>query len=289
MPRVKTQLRFPKFAPNKALIQVRKATSSKTQTQKGFAKAVGINSSTLQKTEEGHRLLQFEEAIRIMAYTGADAESLIVGKRAKAANKRAYSREVFKRWRERPVNERAVEMSADRAGLFAAALVRASSRRSAVLYRVVVAKMFDALKEVEREFNLTEVLDCELRERCGKPEVHEVGFGKLKKMLHVGHGKRDVRGWDYEKAAKVPDLRLFRVERIQYPVFELAAGGSDPSGNPIVYDSAAVDRVLIRFKVPWAASKNTEFELCSMRGYLDQFGRSVPFELEVPLRSRDQK
>jgi DNA-binding XRE family transcriptional regulator len=74
MARVKTRQTRGKFGENKALVQVRAATK---KTQQEFAKAVGINKSTLENIEYGYSQLKFEQALRVMSFAGAEIHSLL--------------------------------------------------------------------------------------------------------------------------------------------------------------------------------------------------------------------
>jgi transcriptional regulator with XRE-family HTH domain len=279
MARKKTRLTPSKFGVNEALIQVRNATKRKTQTQRGFAQAVGINPSTYQKTEEGHRLLEFDEAVRIMSYTGADAKSLIKGRKAKTLNKRNYSNAAFKQWRERPVDAGAVRMSAKKAGLLAEALVRASYRENASRYRVVVEKLFGSLGEIERDFDLTTVLGSELQEGYAEKKEVTMTWAEFKRFMHLERGKDFPKGWDVEKAARVPASMRLKVEQVEYPVFERMAGGSFGK-EAFTYDAVTTSRVVVRVKLPWSSGK-WEFTRLKCEGFIALSGKSAPFKMSL--------
>jgi transcriptional regulator with XRE-family HTH domain len=276
MPRVKTSNAPTKFGVNKALIQVRKATNRKTQTQNGFAAAVGMKPATLQKTEEGHRRLDLPEAIRIMAYTGADAQSLIKGKKAISFDKKTFNSAAFKRWREgSSVSKKAVEMSAERAGVIAEALVKASSNVNPSRYRMVIAKLLDVLKGVEMEFGLTEALEREFKEHYSQRKVQDIQFGSFVKQLSRDPSYAPA-GWDATKAAKIADNKMLRLERTTFPEFNLTAGGSDWQGKPIIPDAVIWDRVIVRTKLPWSPDKVTEFDFTEFKIFCSQFGKDRP-------------
>lgn len=279
MARKKTRLTPSKFGVNEALIQVRNATNRKTQTQRGFAEAVGIHPSTYQKTEEGHRLLDFDEAIRIMSYTGADAKSLIKGKRAKTLNKRDYTNAAFKQWRERPIDAKAVRMSAKKAGLLAEALVRASYRENASRYRVVAEKLFGALGEVERDFDLAVALESELQEGYGVKKEVTMTWAEFQKIMHLECGKTVPKGWDAEKAARVPASTRLKVEQIEYPVFKRMAGGTFGK-EAFAYDAVTTSRIVVRVKLPWSSDR-WEFTRLKCEGFIALTEKSAPFEMSL--------
>ena len=280
MAREKTCSATIKYRVNEALIQVRRAVDKRTQAQRWFAKAVGINQSTYQKTEEGRRLLEMDEAIRIMSFTGADAESLIKGRKAKTLDQRDYSKAAFKQWRERTVDEKAVCMAAKRAGLLAETLIRASHRQIPSRYSVVVEKLFDYLGELERKFNLRTNLENELRETHGKTTRGEMAWSALTKMLHLGGGNKCPAGWNVKEAGKVPASKRLFVEHVEYPVFERMVAGSFGKQS-FTYDAISTSRVLIRVKLPWSPNVISEFKLLKGRGFIALSGTSAPIDLCV--------
>jgi hypothetical protein len=280
MARKKTCSTPSKYGVNEALIQVRKAIDKGRQAQRLFAKAAGINQSTYQKTEEGHRLLEMDEAIRIMSFTGADAESLIKGRKAKTLDKRDYTKAAFKQWRERAVDEKAVCMAAKRAGLLAEALVRSSRRQRPSRYSVVVEKLFEYFGELERKFDLRANLENELKENHGKTRRGELAWSALTKMLHLDGGNKCPTGWNVKEAARVPASKRLEVEHVEYPVFERMAVGSFGK-QAFTYDAIATSRVLIRVKLPWSPNVISEFKLFKGKGFIALSGKSEPIDFSV--------
>jgi len=279
MARVKTRQTAGNCGENKALAQVRAAAK---KTQKEFAKAVGINKSTLENIEYGYSQLKLEQALRIMSFAGADIHSLLDGKKAKGLNQRPYTSKTFELWRDRPVDARAVELAAERIGLFASSLVRASmmgptKRGNPARFRVVAAKLFEALRTVSEDHGLSDSLERELKGRAEKESL-SVSLKRLKEMLVIEGKNSDVRGWKHHEAAQTPSVRIVRGEQIRMPSFETSLIGTDANGEALVFDALAVDRILLRVELPWAIGRLTEFRLLSLDGYLAQTEGSVPFQ-----------
>jgi transcriptional regulator with XRE-family HTH domain len=282
MARVRTRQTGGKCGENKALVQVRSAAK---KTQREFAKAVGINVSTLQKIEDGDSRLTLEQALRVMVFAGVDAASLMGGKKAKGLNQRPYTSKTFELWRDRPVDERAVALAAERIGLFASSLVRASITGAAkhgnpARFRVVAAKLWEALRKVCLEHGLGDLLEEELRGRA-KEESLSVSLSRLKEILFIEGNTTDVRGWNHDEAAQTPSVRIVRGVQIQTPSFHPALVATNAKGEPLVFDAVAVDRKLLRLKLPWGNGRLTEFKLLSYKGYLAHTDGSISFEVDV--------
>jgi hypothetical protein len=152
-----------------------------------------------------------------------------------------------------------------------------TKRGNPARFRVVAAKLFEALRTVSEDHGLSDSLERELKGRAEKESL-SVSLKRLKEMLVIEGKNSDVRGWKHHEAAQTPSVRIVRGEQIRMPSFETSLIGTDAHGEALVFDALAVDRILLRVELPWAIGRLTEFRLLSLDGYLAQTEGSVPFQ-----------
>jgi len=265
MGRVKTRQEPPRFAPNVALRQVRKATGL---SQKRFGEAVSLNPSTLQKTEDGDRLLEGEEAELIMSFTGALVGSLLKGKKATALDGRPFSRRTFEEWQQRAVPEAAIEAAARRAGQFVEAMIIAAYGERGVgvdrgshdckagpmerpqRYREFVDNLWRSFSELLNDYGIRDRMESELR-RKALPETKQMNVAALKKMLAISDEGYAPEGWDRREIGKIPPQRLLNVKLVRHPMFNALTGLSKIDGKAAFADALLLDRLSVAVNFPW--------------------------------------
>jgi transcriptional regulator with XRE-family HTH domain len=294
MPRAKTRQKPSDFGENKALVQVRKATNKKTQ--KEFAKAVGMNVSTLQKTEDGDRVLRKNEATEIMAFTGADPESLVEGIEATAIDGSPYSNEIFEQWRKRPVDADAVELAADRAALIVRSLVKASFGKSIgndstigihpARFRLFVTKLSKALSRLAVNHDLQDGLIDHFHELVLEETEQEIGLADIKKLIGIRHSGEGVKGWNAEAAAEVSEVTRFRVRVIRRPMLYPFAGASRIAGfGRVQTDAISLESLSVFVRLPWLPRKQTELQATVLTAFISDLKRTHRVEFAIPIRA----
>lgn len=255
----------PRFNRNIALREVR-AETGLNQTK--FGEAVSLNKSTLQKTEDGDRLLKPNEAELIMAFTGARIISLLEAKKATTLDGRPYTRTAFEQWRRRGVPAAAVEAVARRAGQFVEAMVIAAyGERAATAksrkdesqaepperpqrYREFVESLWRNFSDLLDEYGIRERMEQELQ-RHSSVENKQMNVESLRKLLAISEGGYAPDGWDREQIAKIPPQRLLNVEITRHPIFNALTGFAAVDGLAAFSDGLLMDKLSVAVKLPW--------------------------------------
>jgi transcriptional regulator with XRE-family HTH domain len=276
---------------NKALVAVRNATG---KPQAEFAKAVGINQSTLQRSEEGKRKLTEDEAEAIMAYTGADHLALMDGKVAKAIDGSDYTKQMFNRWQRRWVDPKVVDLAAKRLGQFAEALVRASlgephEEREVVgtkpaRYRHFVGKLGTLLTEVGVEYGLLKDANQYLKKLFQTKERCRLTLKEIEMHLGILRDGEPVLGWDYEEADKHrSSKRTFDVSLTYTPMWDSMTGVKAIGGKRVVTDVYLLDRLHMMVELPWYKSGKGLLMALVFRSFLADLNGNHQVQKVLPL------
>jgi len=293
MPRKKSPLAPPtKYGVNKALVAVRNATG---KPQAEFGNAVGINQSTIQRSEEGKRQLTTKEAEAIMAYTGADYLSLIEGKAAKGIDGSDYTKDLFRRWRMRWVDPKAVDLAAHRLGRFVEELVRASlgeaiKKRDVrgtnpARYRHFVGRLGAFLTEIAEEYDLKIQANKSLMRRWESAEIAYMNVEELEDALGIQRDGGAVVGWNFKEADKHRSSeRRFKVTMTYQPMWNSMTGVKSIDGKQVVADVHLVDLLTVRAQLPWIKSSSKKPLIASViRGFYADLEGNREATLVVPL------
>lgn len=293
MARIKSPSMPPtKYGLNKALVAVRNATD---KTQAEFGRTVGINQSTIQRSEEGKRRLTTKEAEAIMAHTGADYSALIKGKVAKAIDGTDYTKDVFRRWRMRWVDPKAVDLAAHRMGRFVEELVRASlgeaiEKRDVrgtnpARYRHFVGRLGAFLTEIAEEYDLKKQANKTLMTRWKCEEILYMNVEELEEALGIQRDGGAVVGWNFKEADKHRSTGgRFKVTMTYQPMWNSMTGVKAIDGRQVVADVHLVDLLIAKAKLPWIKSSSEKPLIASViRGFYADLEGNREATLVVPL------
>jgi transcriptional regulator with XRE-family HTH domain len=278
---------------NKAVAQVR---NSANKTQKQFAKDIGIGQSMLQAIEDGTRRLEARQAELIMAYSGADPKSLLEGVKAKTVGGRPYSRNSFTLWRLNEVGETAIEIAAQRASLFAEALIRAAyndgvrSSNEAPRYRFISTKLSRKLLSLAEQSGLMSSLREQLQKRVLEDRSQELSLAEIKKLVGVKGTGVDVVGFNSLSAGKMSKLGRFKTRIQTRPLLYPFAGVTRAVNlGRMQADALSLDLRTVKVRLPWIGGGTATLHAIVFKSSVTNFKGSRIAEAVIPRTSRNEK
>lgn len=239
---------------NKALAQLKDALGNNYSYRKlaAVVRLPANSFSLLQKIVNGDVSLQPDLALQLMAYTGADSQSLLEGRQALDLNGRPYTRQSFDSWENSKPSEDVAEATADRAaelvrGIVLGAYSSCSTRR----FNEVTLLLSRAIEGLVGQFSLAGHVNNALKTRVRSGDWQETTLGRLKEVLRLAHAGESP--WDEKTARQHADETSVKVRHAYRALYTPLTGrGHTTAGDSFFAQLVALNEELIEVRFPWA-------------------------------------